>query len=398
MNTRPVIKRSGEDACLSATFNDDGSCFAVGLETGFCVFDSDPCELKASRDFNAGVGLAVMLGQTNYLALVGGGRKPQFSRHKMVIWDDYKQRVVITLEFPTPVLRACLSKALIVVALRNSIEIYAFSTKPQRKYSFETGDNPQGLVSLGPNIVAFPGRTPGQVQIVELENGNVSIIPAHEMPLKALGLSRDGSLLATAGEKVSRGYRRWMTSDKHADDPRQGTLIRVYATSNCSRIGEYRRGIDPAEIYSVTFNPSNSLLAVTSDKSTLHIFDLPTPQNIIRWQTRGGGHQKKGQAADRASNKWGFLQNVPLLPRFFSDTYSFATAPFELGDEPLRAHHGNSLSWERPTKGLIAWVSDEELLVISAGKIGRWEKFVVGQNAEGARFCVRTGWKKFFGG
>ncbi|KAI5287026.1 Phosphatidylinositol 3,5-bisphosphate-binding protein [Ascosphaera atra] len=217
MNTRPVIKRSGEDACLSATFNDDGSSFAVGLETGFCVFDSDPCELKASRDFNAGVGLAVMLGQTNYLALVGGGRKPQFSRHKlyaeeppltlaqMVIWDDYKQRVVITLEFPTPVLRACLSKALIVVALRNSIEIYAFSTKPQRKYSFETGDNPQGLVSLGPNIVAFPGRTPGQVQIVELENGNVSIIPAHEMPLKALGLSRDGSLLATAGEKVSRG-------------------------------------------------------------------------------------------------------------------------------------------------------------------------------------------------
>jgi hypothetical protein len=72
MNTRPIIDESSGPVALSASFNSDASCFAVGLDTGFCgmsraglhslcvvapsqtlifvpVFNSDPCELKASR-------------------------------------------------------------------------------------------------------------------------------------------------------------------------------------------------------------------------------------------------------------------------------------------------------------------------------------------------------------
>lgn len=124
--------------------------------------------------------------------------------NQMIIWDDSKQRVVITLEFKSAVLRTLLSKSLIVIALRNSIEIYQFSTTPRKIHEFETGDNSEnGLVCLGPDIVAFPGRTAGQVQLVDLKTGNVSIIPAHEARLRTLALSRDGLLLATAGEKVS---------------------------------------------------------------------------------------------------------------------------------------------------------------------------------------------------
>lgn len=124
--------------------------------------------------------------------------------NQMIIWDDSKQRVVITLEFKSAVLRTLLSKSLIVIALRNSIEIYQFSTTPRKIHEFETGDNSEnGLVCLGPDIVAFPGRTAGQVQLVDLKTGNVSIIPAHETRLRTLALSRDGLLLATAGEKVS---------------------------------------------------------------------------------------------------------------------------------------------------------------------------------------------------
>jgi hypothetical protein len=50
--------------------------------------------------------------------------------------------------------------------------------------------------------LAFPGRTPGQVQLVEIERGNVSIIPAHSAALRALELSPDGEILATASETV----------------------------------------------------------------------------------------------------------------------------------------------------------------------------------------------------
>lgn len=108
----------------------------------------------------------------------------------------------ITLEFRTTVNRVRLSRTRIIVALQNSIHIYAFSTPPKKLSVFETADNPLGLCCLGTKVIAFPGRTPGQVQIVELDTGNVSIFPAHGSPLRAMDLSPDGEVLATASETV----------------------------------------------------------------------------------------------------------------------------------------------------------------------------------------------------
>jgi hypothetical protein len=34
-------------------------------------------------DFNAGIGLVQMMGTTNYLALVGGGKSPKFAMNKV---------------------------------------------------------------------------------------------------------------------------------------------------------------------------------------------------------------------------------------------------------------------------------------------------------------------------
>lgn len=123
-------------------------------------------------------------------------------RSQLVIWDDARQKAVITLEFRTSVLGVRLSKSRIVVALLNSIHIFAFSNPPQKLSYFETTDNPLGLACLGQQVLAFPGRSPGQVQLVELETGNVSIIPAHSTPLRAMTLSPDGEVLATASEAV----------------------------------------------------------------------------------------------------------------------------------------------------------------------------------------------------
>ena len=88
------------------------------------------------------------------------------------------------------------------MALQNSVHIFAFSSPPEKISVFETADNPLGLCCLGAKIVAFPGRTPGQVQMVEVATGNVSIIPAHGSPLRAMELSPDGEVLATASETV----------------------------------------------------------------------------------------------------------------------------------------------------------------------------------------------------
>lgn len=90
-----------------------------------------------------------------------------------------------------------------MVTLQNSVHMFSFSAKPKKLSVFETADNPFGLCCLDSKSLAFPGRTPGQVQLVEIAQGNVSIIPAHASPLRALELSRDGEILASASETVS---------------------------------------------------------------------------------------------------------------------------------------------------------------------------------------------------
>jgi hypothetical protein len=89
------------------------------------------------------------------------------------------------------------------------------------------------------------------------------------------------------------------------------------------------------------------------------------------------------------------------LPKFFSDTYSFASATFEIGDESSfegSTSSGNqSESGVRLSKGIIGWVSDDCLIVVGAGMDARWERFVIGENREGKRECERQGWKRYRG-
>lgn len=81
-----------------------------------------------------------------------------------------------------------------------------------------------------------------------------NIIQAHKSPLAMLSLNSTGTLLATASDK--------------------GTVIRVFSLPNGDRIHEFRRGSYPAKIYSISFNAVSTLLCVSSDTETVHIFKL----------------------------------------------------------------------------------------------------------------------------
>lgn len=304
MNVRPPIELSNPAAVLSVSFNNDASCFAVGLESGICIYHTKSCLLKASRDFNAGIGLVQMMGMTNYLALVGGGKSPKFAMNKAIVWDDMKGKVALEITTLTAVRGIQLGRERIAVVLQNSVRVYSFSKPPNLLHVYETADNLAGLCCLSDKKLAFPGRTVGQVQLVEVATGNVSIIPAHSSALRAIQLSPDGELLATASET--------------------GTLIRVYSTGSCARLAELRRGIDPASIFSLAFSPGGTKLACTSDKSTLHIFDVPHSG-----KSPAQRNQRLSGSADNVAN-WAFsaayhscrvfspmstlLRRVPLRP------------------------------------------------------------------------------------
>lgn len=120
----------------------------------------------------------------------------------MVVWDDAKEKPAFQIPVVTSVRSVKLSRSHVVLVLSSSVRVYRFQSPPELTAVFETAPNPDGLCCLTSKILVFPGRTPGQVQKVELSTGSVSIIPAHASSLRALDVSRDGTLLATASSTV----------------------------------------------------------------------------------------------------------------------------------------------------------------------------------------------------
>ncbi|KAF1838233.1 WD40 repeat-like protein [Decorospora gaudefroyi] len=391
MNTRPVLDSDTGPFVLSVSFNDDCSFFSAALETGFRVYCATSCDEQIAREVGGGIGCAELLGKKSYIGLVGGGRQPKYPQNKVCpedsgwllvndadiiyevqIWNDKMRRFTTSVEFKTPVQRVRLSQTHLVVALLNSVNIYRMKIPPEKVAEYETVDNPFGLCELGNDIVAFPGRRAGQVKIFDLKTTNVSIISAHTNPLRAIAISRDGQLIATASE--------------------QGTLLKVYSFPSCTSLVELRRGLDPAAIFSLAFSPDGSTLAVTSDKSTLHIFDLKTATTATP-----EGNPKQ--------NKYGFLAHIPVLPRHFSDAYPTASIKFNMGEEPLTwGPHLRSATMSagipgvpggRPTKGLIGWLDDETIAVLGAGQDARWERFQTGVDDKGNKCLALTGWRRY---
>jgi len=277
---------------LYAGFNQDQGCFCVGTKSGFRVFNTDPLREKERQDWEmtggGGVRLLEMLFRCNYIALVGCGENTAFSANKVYVWDDLKKKTVIEMEFSTEVRCVKLRRDRIVVVLDNVIKVFTFTSNPTQLHVFDTSSNPRGLCSLSPSssnsLLAFPGLRCGEVQLVDLAATDQSplSITAHDSVLVVITLNIQGTRMATASGK--------------------GTLIRVFDVVTGNLLSELRRGSNPASIYSVNFNSDSSLLCVSSDHGTIHIFSVE----------------------ERNKNKQSSLAAAAFLPKYFSSMWSFS--------------------------------------------------------------------------
>lgn len=106
--------------------------------------------------------------------------------------------------------------------------------------------------------VAFPysGKKTGSFAIMNPsdENNRPIYVDAHNHDIECLEMDFDGTIVASASKK--------------------GTIIRLYKVSDGKPLQEFRRGIDNAKIMSLCFDYSGTMLGVSSDSGTVHLYKV----------------------------------------------------------------------------------------------------------------------------
>ncbi|KAK1440479.1 hypothetical protein QVD17_06306 [Tagetes erecta] len=286
---------------LHLSFNQDAACFAAGTDRGFRIYNSDPFREIFRRDFDTGGGIGVvqMLFRCNILALVGGGPEPQYPLNKVMIWDDHQSRCIGELSFRSEVKSVRLRRDRIVVVLLEKIYVYNFADLKLLQ-QIDTVTNPKGLCEVshvaGSMVLVCLGLRKGQIRVEHYGLKQTKFVMAHDSRIVCVALTHDGRLLATASSK--------------------GTLIRIFNTVDGSLIQEVRRGADRADIYSLAFSPTAERLGVSSDRGTVHVFNLKVDSGLM--QTVSDQNNGSPPLVSHLS----FMKGV--LPKYFSSEWSVA--------------------------------------------------------------------------
>lgn len=78
----------------------------------------------------------------------------------------------------------------------------------------------------------------------------------------------------------------------------KGTVVRVFSVPDAKKLWQFRRGSSSARIFSINFNLMSTLLAVSSDTSTIHIYRLANSRKGGGGAGAGSGGGKDGKDVD----------------------------------------------------------------------------------------------------
>jgi WD40 repeat protein len=184
-----------------------------------------------------------------------------FSDRDICIYDWAGDKPMKNLQFPAPVRKIVADGAVFVLVFE--AEINAYTVNPFNPiYTFECPHNPAAPCTIversGERLLAWTGRSLGSLKIITAGHSEHRAVEFEvaDHPLVMVRFNPNGETVATASER--------------------GTLIRVFSTRTGEPITEFRRGSFHATISSISFSPRSDLVAVLSDKGTVHVFEFPS--------------------------------------------------------------------------------------------------------------------------
>ena len=289
-----------DEKCLYLSFNQDSSLFCIGTNKGFRVFTSNPFKCVGKRDISGGIGIVEILNNTNIFALVGTEENLKFGPNKVILWNELKQKVENQLIVSNNVKNIKIKRTKIFIIEENNILVFTLGNY-EKIDSLKTFTNKIGIfgISLDPkiNMISYPSPDAGKIITKDYDNkieGDfiVSEINAHKNEIIALVMNYDGSLIASASER--------------------GTIIKIFKSKDGSLLQELRRGTEPAEIYSLAFDFKSRFIACSSNKGTVHIFNINNDEidekNKNQKSILGNVVKYLGFKNEYLSSEWSFAQ------------------------------------------------------------------------------------------
>ena len=251
------INEVEDNTMLDVSFNQDNSCFAIGTEYGFKIYQTYPFKGPHERKMNGGIGRVEMLYKSNFLALIGGGKIPKYNNNKAVIWDDHEKKVISELKFITPVINVKIKKDLLFIICHKRIYVFNFNTYDIIE-TIDTCDNKKGLIAINNapdfTVLVYPGLKDNKVTIHDFKQKKKQSIIAQDDKVSYMAINYDGTLLATSNEK--------------------GNIIRIHNCLDGSFLKEFKRGSGKVDYIYICFDNDNKFMAVSSNKGTIHIFSM----------------------------------------------------------------------------------------------------------------------------
>ena len=251
---------------LYLSFNYNNTFFTVGTETGFKVYITENLTLKFDRNLGGGISLIQMLNESNIFCLVGGGKCPKYAPNKLYIWDDIQEKEVLEYRFNSFVKNCKIKKEKLFVICNDEIIIIDLIDSMDIIETIKTCDNIYSACSISHEpekyIFAWPDINIGYIEIKNFKNEDDFLnnenktyhIKAHQNLVQIIEINFKGTKFASASNK--------------------GNVIKIFSIFDGNLLHEFRRGSEQAIIYNISFDLNDTLLVVSSNRPTVHLFSL----------------------------------------------------------------------------------------------------------------------------